>query len=131
MASGVNDLLQAIHARLAGDAGFMALCTGGIHDRRLDRTAMPYLMVGSIEMRDFSTATEAGEEIFATFEAWSAEGRRQAETIAESLRLLLHDADLPLASRRLVSLRYLSGVSRREAKTALFMTATRFRAVIE
>ncbi|MCM2477838.1 DUF3168 domain-containing protein [Rhizobium sp. CG5] len=130
--SAVNELLQAVHGRLSGDAALMALIgTAGIHDRRLAKAALPCLVFGTIEVRDHSTGTETGCECFLTFEAWSDSGRREAEEIAGLVRGLLEDADLALPAAVLVSLGHRRTVSRREVKTALFVAELQFRAVLE
>ncbi|NKN39616.1 DUF3168 domain-containing protein [Agrobacterium sp. a22-2] len=130
--SAVNELLQAVHARLSGDAALTALIgTAGIHDRRLSKAALPTLVIGSIEARDYSTGTEMGCECLLSLEAWSASGRREAEEIAGLVRGLLDDADLALPSAVLVSLAHRKTVSRREVKTALFVAEMQFRAVLE
>lgn len=130
--SAVNELLQAVHALLSGDAALTALIgTAGIHDRRLSKAPLPYLVIGSIEARDYSTGTEAGCECVLTLEAWSASGRREAEEIAGLVRGLLEDADLALTTAVLVSLAHRKTVSRREARTALFVAEMQFRAVLE
>lgn len=129
--SPVNALLTAVYDRLAGDATLLSLAGGGIHDRRLGRIDMPYLVIGSVETADFSTGSEDGLEITIVLEAWSATSRREAEVMADAVRGLLHEADLNLEGVELVSLRHRRTVSRREAKTALFVTEMRFRAVVE
>ncbi|SMD10840.1 DUF3168 domain-containing protein [Rhizobium sp. RU36D] len=129
--SPVNALLQAVHARLTGDAGLQALAGGGIHDRRLGRIDMPYLVIGSVETADFSTGSEDGLEITLVLEAWSAISRREAEMTADAVRGLMHEAELELEAAELVSLRHRRTLSRREAKTALFVAEMRFRAVVE
>lgn len=132
MSSAVNELLAAIQTLLAGDAGLAALIgTGGLRDRRASGLDLPALVLGAIEARDFSTASEAGLEILLVLEAWSAEGRREAEVIGEAVRGLLDDAGLTLAGRTLVSLRHRRTVSRREAKTGFYAAELTFRAVVE
>ncbi len=132
MSSAVNEFLAAIQARLVGDAGLAALIgAGGMRDRRADRLDLPALVLGAVEGRDYSTASEAGLEILLTLEAWSAEGRREAEAIGEAVRGLLDDAALALAGRALVSLRHRRTVSRRDAKTGFFVAELVFRAVVE
>jgi hypothetical protein len=128
-----NALLVAIHARLSNDAALVALIgADGIRDRLLPRPALPCIVFGEVETRDYSTATEAGEEHRLTLEVWSeAEGRRQAEEIAGRLRELLHDAALPLSGHVLVSLSHLRTTSARQAKTKLFKAELQFRAVTE
>lgn len=130
--SAINELLQAVHGRLSGDAALTALIgTAGIHDRRLSKAALAYLVIGSVEARDYSTGTETGCECLLSLEAWSESGRREAEEIAAILRGLLEDADLALPSAVLVSFAHRRTVSRREVKTALFVAEMQFRAVLE
>ena len=132
MSSAVNEFLAAIQARLAGDAGLAALIgAGGMRDRRASGLDLPALVLGAVECRDYSTASEAGLEILLALEAWSGEGRRAAEAIADAVRGPLDDVDLALAGHRLVSLRHRRTVSRREAKTGFFVAETAFRAVVE
>lgn len=131
MTSPVNAFLTAIHARLTGDAEIAALVGEAIHDRRLSRAAMPSLVIGQVEARDFSTASEGGLEVFVTLEAWSATGRRETEEIAGAVRSALDDADLALETATLVSLRHQRTSSRRETKTGLFVAEVRMRAVVE
>ena len=132
MSSAVNELLAAIQARLAGDAGLAALIGAtGMRDRRADRLDLPVLVLGAVECRDFSTASEAGLEILLTLEAWSTEGRREAEVIGEAVCGLLDDAALSLPAHQLVSLHHRRTVSRREAKTGFFVAELVFRAVVE
>jgi len=88
-------------------------------------------VLGVVEARDYSTASEAGFEILLTLEAWSAEGRRETEAIGHAVRGLLDDADLALAAHALVSLRHRRTVSRREANTGFFVAEMAFRAVVE
>ncbi|PPJ47244.1 DUF3168 domain-containing protein [Rhizobium sp. KAs_5_22] len=132
MSSAVNEFLAAIQARLAGDVGLAdVIGAGGMRDRRANGLDLPALVLSAVESRDYSTASEAGVEILLTLEAWSAEGRREAEVIAETVRSLLEDAALAPAGHALVSLRHRRTVSRREAKTGFFVAELVFRAVVE
>jgi hypothetical protein len=132
MTSPANELMTAIQTRLTADAALVALIgPGGLSDRRVNRLDLPVVVAGSVETRDFSTATEPGAEIIFTLEAWSGEGRRAAEAIAEALRNLLDGADLALSGRHLVNLRHRRTVSHREPKTTFFVAEASFRAVVE
>lgn len=132
MANPVNELLKAIHARLVADAALLALIgPDGIRDRRVAGLPLPALVIGKVETRDFSTASEDGAEILLTLEAWSKTSRREAEEIAGTVRGLLHDAALDVAGHALVSLAHRASVSRREPKTTLFVAEVQFRAVVE
>ncbi|SSC67998.1 DUF3168 domain-containing protein [Ciceribacter selenitireducens] len=132
MSSVVNAFLAAVQARLISHAGLATLIgPSGMRDRRASGLDLPALVLGAVECRDYSTASEAGFEFLLALEAWSGEGRRAAEAIADAVRGLLDDADLALAGHRLVSLRHRRTVSRREAKTGFFVAELSFRAVVE
>jgi hypothetical protein len=133
MSSAANELLQAIHAVLAGNAGLTALIgPDGIRDRLISSRHLPALVIADMTTNDYSTATEAGEEHILILQAWSdASGQRQAQEIAGMVRDLLQDAALPLAGHLLVNLQHVSTRARREAKTRLFCAEMRFRAVTE
>lgn len=131
--SAANALLQAIHARLAGDAGLTALVgVDGISDRLLARPKLPGIVIGEMETRDLSTVSEAGEEHFLALEIWSeGEGRRRALEIAAKVTALLDDVSLVLEGVVLVSLLQTGMRTRREPKTKYYLAEIRFRAVTE
>jgi len=131
--SAANALLAAIHARLSSDEALTEMIgPDGIRDRLLARAALPSLVFGEMETRDYSTATEPGEEHRLTLEVWSdAEGRRQVEQIAQRVRLLLHDADLAVNGHVLVSVAHVSTRTRRQPKAKWFRAELQFRAVTE
>lgn len=118
-----NALLQAVHARLVRDAELVGMVgSGGIVDRLLPRPVLPCVAFGEIDSRDYSTASERGEEHFLTIEVWSEEGgRKLAQDIAVRILALLDDAPLVLAGGiALVSLFYRNSRSVRQAKTKQF-----------
>ena len=132
--SAANSLLRAIQARLSADAALILLIgAGGIIDRLLARPVLPCLVIGDVETRDYSTATERSHEHFLTLEAWSeGGGRRQALEIAGRVITLLDDTAMLLEGGFvLVSMQHSSTRSRREAKTRNFVAEMRFRAVTE
>lgn len=131
--SAANALLQAIHARLAGDAGLTALVgVDGISDRLLARPKLPGIVIGEMETRDLSTVSEVGEEHFLALEIWSeGDGRRQALEIAAKVTALLDDVSLVLQGAVLVSLLRTGMRTRREPKTKYYLAEIRFRAVTE
>lgn len=131
--SAANALLAAIHTRLTGDADLADLIgPAGVRDRLLPRPALPCIVFGDMETRDYSTATEVGEEHRLTLEVWSdSEGRREADAIADRVQVLLHDAPLVLASHELVNLMHIRTRTRRQPKSRLFSAELQFRAVTE
>jgi hypothetical protein len=130
-----NLLLQAVFARLGGSQELTALIgADGIFDRLVAGAKLPCLVLGELDSRDFSTATETGEEHLLTIEVWSDfSGRRPALEIAGLVAALLQDAvlDLGNAGTVLVNLEHRGTRSRREAKTKLFLAEVRLRAVTE
>ncbi|MDE1186270.1 MAG: DUF3168 domain-containing protein [Pantoea sp.] len=133
MSAAANQLLQAIHAALAADAGLTALIgADGIRDRLVTGRQLPCIVIAELVSNDYSTSTEPGEEHFLTLQAWSdAAGQRQAQEIATLVRRLLQDGDLPLAAGVLVNLQHVTTKARREPQTRLFCAEMRFRAVTE
>lgn len=131
--SAANALLQAIHARLAGDAGLTALVgLDAISDRLLARPKLPGIVIGEMETRDLSTVSEVGEEHFLALQIWSeGDGRRQALEIAAKVTALLDNVSLVLQGAVLVSLLRTGMRTRRELKTKYYLAEIRFRAVTE
>lgn len=132
MSAPVNELLAALQAAVMADAALAAwIGTDGFSDRRLRATRFPALSIGTVEARDWSTGTETGFEIILTLEAWSERGRREAEDLAEAVRRVAQGLEPALASFRLVNMVHRRTVSRREAKTGLFVAEVTMRAVVE
>lgn len=129
-----NALLQAIHARLSGDAVLTGMVGNrGIVDRLLPRPVLPCVVFGDMESQKLSGDAPPCEEHLLTIEVWSAAGgRKVAQDIALRVLTLLDDAPLVLGGGvALVSLFYRSSRSVRETKTKPFLTEIRFRAVTE
>ncbi|MFS2152418.1 DUF3168 domain-containing protein [Rhizobium sp. Rhizsp42] len=131
--SAANQLLMAIQTRLANDTDLSAMIgPEGLRDRLVSGRKLAAVIIADLASNDYSTATETGAEHLLTLEIWTdAGGRREAATIAERLRMLLHDAPLSLETHHLVGLLHLSTRTRREAKTRLHVAEMRFRAVTE
>ncbi|UJW76549.1 DUF3168 domain-containing protein [Rhizobium sp. SL42] len=132
MSAPVNELLAALQRAVVADAALAAsIGAEGFSDRRLRATRLPAASIGNVEARDWSTGTETGFEIILTLEAWSERGRREAEEVAEGLRRVAQGLPPELASFRLVNMVHRRTVSRREAKTGLFVAEVTMRAVVE
>jgi hypothetical protein len=131
MSSPARALQQAVFAALTADAELMGLL-GGAHvfDGAPRNAAQPYVHLGEMNARDWSTATEPGAEILFSVVAWSGRpGRAETLAIAERVRAVLHDAALPLAGWRLVNLRHVATESARDGKDRRALA--RFRAALE
>lgn len=133
MSSPVQALQAAVFAALSADAELLALLGGPhVYDGAPRNAAAPYVHLGEINQRDWSTATEAGVEISFALVAWSRQpGRSEALLIADRVRALLHDAALPLEGFRLVNLRHLATETARDGKPEGRRAVVRFRARVE
>ncbi len=126
-------LQKAIHQVLTVDAAVVAHL-GGPHvwDHVPRGAAFPYVTIGATSDRDWSTGTESGDEHILTLHVWSkGAGRKEAESIAEQLRRVLHDEPLTLDGHRLVNLRHEFTDTRRDADNELYHGVVRLRAVTE
>ena len=132
MSDAIRELRQRLHGLLAADVTLAGLLVpGGLFDRP-PGAAMPFLLYGPWRSDDYSTATEAGEEHWLTFEIWTdANGQRSGLDIAARLRSLLHDQPQPIPPFRLVSLLYRATRTRRDPRSRAVISELTFRAVTE
>lgn len=126
-------LQKAIYERLQGDAGMMALVgVDGVRDHVAAGDRRPFVAIASIESRDFSTASEPGEEHLVTLEVRGGEGgNRGVQDIAARLRALLDDAALALDGFALVGILHRRTRIGRDAKARGHLAEMVFRAVTE
>lgn len=131
--SAAAALQKAIFERLAGDAALTALIgDGGVGDHLQTGSRRPGLWIASLESRDASTASEAGEEHLVTLEVRAGEGgNRAAQEIAARVRVLLDDAELVLDGFAFVSLFHRRTWIGRDAKAKGHIAEMVFRAVTE
>jgi hypothetical protein len=131
--SAARALQEAVFSALTGDAGLTALLGGArIHDGAPRNAAAPYLHLGEVSERDWSTATDHGAEVRFDVVAWSeTPGRAQSLAIAGRAAEILHDAALDVPGYRLVSLRHLGTETAREKKPEGRRATARFRARLE
>ena len=94
MSAPARALQEAVFSTLSGDATLAALLGGAnVFDGAPRNQPAPYVHLGELTARDWSTATEAGTEINFAVVAWSrAEGRSEGLAIADRVVALLHDA---------------------------------------
>jgi hypothetical protein len=131
--SAARALQEAVFSALSADAPLVALLGGAnVFDGAPKNAAAPYVHLGEILGRDWSTATEAGTEISFAVVVWSrAAGRSEGLLVAERVVALLHDAALDLDGFRLVNLRHVSTETARVETPEGRRTVVRFRAVVE
>ena len=131
--SAARALQEAVFAALSADAPLTALLGGAkVFDGAPRNAEAPYVHLGEIVARDWSTATEVGTEILFAVVLWSrALGRSQGLLIGERVVALLHDAALDLDGFRLVNLRHVATETARVETPEGRRTVVRFRAVVE
>ena len=133
MSSSARALQEAVFSALSADAALTALIGAGqVHDGPPRNAAAPYVHLGEMTARDWSTSTEGGTEIVFAVVAWSRQpGLSEALAIAERVREVLDDAALVLAGHRLVNMRHISTETARAEKPEGRRAVVRFRAAIE
>ena len=126
-------LRAAIHDALVADTALTTLLGGArVYDEVPGGTAFPYVTLGECRIADWSTGSEAGEELNLTLHAWSRQGgHKQAHEIAGALLAALDDAPLTVSGHALVNLRFALADIRREADGRTYHALVRFRAVVE
>jgi uncharacterized protein DUF3168 len=126
-------LQQAVFAALSGDAAVTVLLgPDRIFDDVPQGTALPYITLGRMTAKDWSTGSEDGTEHTFTVHVWSgARGRKQAHELLSAVRAALHDRPLAVAGHSLVNLRHEHSEFRRDSDGETVHGLARFRAVTE
>jgi len=132
LADAARALVGAVMARLGADAGLAALLGGGrVFDHVPRNTEPPYVYLGEVTARDWSTDLEEGAEVFLVLGALSgAKGRREALMIADRVAASLDGAALGVAGFRVVALRVTNLESAR-GRDGDRRAVLRVRAVVE
>ncbi len=133
MPSASWSLQKAVHTVLTTDTAVLTQLGGPrVWDHVPRGAPFPYVTIGATTDRDWSTGTEHGDEHILTLHVWSkGAGRKEAESIADQLRLVLHDQPLTLDGYRLVNIRHEFSDTRRDADNELYHGVVRLRAVTE
>jgi Protein of unknown function (DUF3168) len=133
MASASFALQKAIYSKLSADTALLALLGGPrIYDDVPTRAEFPYVTIGQTIERDWSTATDPGQEHLMTLHVWSrGRGRREADDILAAIGAALHDQTLPMTGFRLINLRHEFSDARRDPDGETFHGLQRYRAVTE
>ncbi len=133
MTTAESALQKAVYAALSSDTSLAAIIgADGVHDRLLEKTDMPYVLIREMVAASYGTDGDGAQEITLTLEAWSAsQGHAEAQEIAGLARAVLDDAALALeGGLALVSLFHRKTRIRREARTRLHHAEMTFRAVV-
>ena len=133
MANPGWDLQKAAYAALAADAPLAGLIgADAIYDHVPQRAAFPYVVIDQTRINDWSTGTERGSEHLLTLHVWSRyEGKRETYAIADAIRAVFEDTDLPLDDNRLINLTHQYSDLKRDPDGETYHGVLRFRAVTE
>jgi thioredoxin-like negative regulator of GroEL len=87
-------LQEAVFSALSTDATLQTFLGGAnVFDGAPRNAAAPYVHLGEMSARDWSTATEAGAEVNFAVVSWSrTPGRAEGLAVADRVAALLHDA---------------------------------------
>ena len=126
------DLQMAIHAALAADAGLASIIGSSVYDDVPQGTSFPYVVIGDVTTRDWSTQTQEGDEHIVVIHAWSNQrGRREVQMIIERIDAVLDGAALALVDHQLINLRVVFWTALRDLDGATYHGVVRLRAVTE
>lgn len=131
--SPAGALQKAVFEALSADAILLGMLGGArVYDGAPRDAVAPYVHLGEMTVRDWSTSTDQGAEITFALVAWSREpGKSEVLALAGRVGAILHDAALPLDGWRLANLRHVGTETARADKLDGRRATLRFRAVIE
>ncbi len=133
MVHAIEAVRAAVFTRLSDDSMLCDLLGGPrVYDHVPERTGYPYVSLGTITTRDWSTQLSHGHEHLVTLHAWSmARGPSQVHTLLARIDELLDGADLTLADHQLVNLTLVFWTAMRDPDTGAYHGLVRLRAVTE
>ena len=126
-------LQTGLRAALLADADLVTALGGEqVFDDVPRDTTFPYITIGEIETRDWSTQTSRGNEHTVTVHVWSRyRGRKQVQDLIAEVDRILDGAAPPLANQRLVNLSTIFWTALREPDGEVYRGTVRLRAVTE
>lgn len=131
MSDAQSAVSAAIFSALNANSELVALIgSDGIHDRLLNKAAMPYVLIRELTSTDWGADNDGGLEHQIVIEAWSAKaGHAEAQAMAGLIRSNLDNQALILSGFTLINLTHTKTRTRREAKTETHVAEMSFRAV--
>ena len=126
-------LQTGLRAALLADAALVTALGGAqVFDDVPREAPFPYITIGEIETRDWSTQTSRGNEHTVTVHVWSRyRGRKQVQELIAEVDRILDGTDPPLADHRLVNLSTVFWTALREPDGEVYRGTVRLRAVTE
>ncbi len=126
-------LQKSVVQALKSDVALSGLLGGSyVYDFVPQRAAYPFVSLGNVVSRDWSTSSERGDEHALTLHIWSkARGKKQCHLLVSAVRRVLHDVELVVEDHALVNLRYEFSDVRLDPDGETLHGIVRFRAVTE
>jgi hypothetical protein len=126
-------LQTGLRAALLADAGLVSALGGGqVFDDVPREAPFPYITIGDIDTRDWSTQSSRGHEHTVTLHLWSRyRGRKQVQDLIAEVDRILDGAAPPLTGHRLVNLSTVFWTAQREPDGEVYRGTMRLRAVTE
>ena len=128
---GQYELQASLFSVLDGDATLSAMATG-IYDAVPADADYPYVTIGDIQARDWSSATTAGMQYQVAVHCYSRQGgRKEALNMMDRIHTLLHDANPSIAGYQCVLVRYVSSDVRLNSDGLTYEGTMRFNALAQ
>ena len=126
-------LQTGLRTALLADAALVAALGGDqVFDDVPREAPFPYITIGDIDTRDWSTQTSRGHEHIVTLQLWSRyRGRKQVQDLIAEVDRILDGGDPPLQGHRLVNLSTVFWTAQREPDGEVYRGTVRLRAVTE
>jgi hypothetical protein len=126
-------LQTGLRTALLADSGLVTALGGEqVFDDVPRDVPFPYITIGDIDTRDWSTQTSRGHEHTVTVHLWSRyRGRKQVQELIAEVDRILDGASPPLSGYRLVNLSTVFWTAQREPDGEVYRGTMRLRAVTE
>jgi len=126
-------LQKAIYELLSTDPSVLnILGAPRIYDHVPRNAGYPHVVFGEGRSRDWSTATEDGDEHVVTMRVWSeGSGKRENAEIIAVIRSVLNASELTVDGHHLVNLRHEASEIQRHGDGDVWRGLIRYRAVTE
>ena len=126
-------LQTGLRTALLADSGLVTALGGEqVFDDVPRDVPFPYITIGDIDTRDWSTQTSRGHEHTVTLHLWSRyRGRKQVQELIGEVDRILDGASPPLTGYRVVNLSTVFWTAQREPDGEVYRGTMRLRAVTE
>ena len=103
-----------------------------IFDHVPSKIKLPYVVLGTMSIEDWSTSSDEGAEYTFDIHCWSNHrGRREVQTISAHIKRILDNQNLALQTCNLVNLQWQLSEIDRDDEARAYLSISRFRAVVE